>query len=349
MRPDRLKLGGSARGLRTALVLGALAALVVLPEVLSNFQLYVATRVLIFGLFATGYNLVFGYGGMHSLGHAAFFGLGAYVLGLGVANYDLPATPLLVAATVAGAAMGVVWGLLCVRIRGIYLLLLTLGLGQLLWALASQLVSLTGGDNGVANISRAGLPTGSVGFYWLCAMVTVVTLVLLHAFQRSPVGMSIAAMRESALRTAASGYNVRGIGATAFAVSGAVCALAGALNTSFTAAVSPDSLHWLTSATVMVYAIVGGAGFFFGPFLGAGILIVLEVIISAKWSQWTSVLGIIYIVTALSLKEGILGKAAAVIARGTPRSGGTAAAAVDPAQVNSSDKHEPIVARGITS
>lgn len=308
--PDRRHLARALGFRRSVVTIAVVAILFALPFLIAEYELYIGTRIVIFALFAMGFNLVFGYGGMHSLGHAAFFGIGAYTLGLGIYSFDLPAMVLIPLGIVLGALMGVVWGVLSIRVSGVYFLLLTLALGQLLWALASQLVGVTGGDNGVSNLPRGGLPEDTVNFYWLALGLTVVSVALLWVFQQSPRGMAIVVLRESRVRTAASGYSLRVVGAVSFGVSGAICALAGSLNTAFVRAVTPDSLHWLLSATVMVYAIVGGSQYFFGPAVGAALLIVLEVVISPLSSQWVSVLGIIYIVVALVLKEGILGKLA---------------------------------------
>lgn len=299
-----------SRVLRLVLIGLAIVILVVLPFALPSFLIYVVTRILIFGLFASGFNLVFGYGGMHSLGHAAFFGAGVYVAGMGATEWHLSGPLLLVLALVVGGTLGVVFGLLCSRFRGIYLLLLTLALAELLYAIVYSSASVTGGDNGIANVTAASLPEDGRDYYLVTLCLVVLVMLFLRRFMLSPLGMSIAALRESPSRTASSGFNTLAVYAVSFGVSGAICGLAGGLNAFLTNSASPDTVSWLTSAAVMVYAIVGGSRYFFGPFLGAAVLIILEIVISPLWNQWVTVLGVIYIVVALFLPEGILGRVA---------------------------------------
>ncbi|SDX80220.1 branched-chain amino acid transport system permease protein [Modestobacter sp. DSM 44400] len=302
-----------SRRLRSAVVLGVLLlVLLALPFVLPSFYLFVATRILALGLFATAFNIVFGFGGMPSLGHAAFFGLGAYVVGIASTRSDLPFVVIVVLTLVAGTALGVVFGLFNLRAKGIYLLLLTLALAQAAYGLAFQQVELTGGDNGISGITREGVPIpGSASaFYWLALAMVVVSLSLMWAFMRSPVGMAITGLRESESRLAATGYRVGSYRVYAFAVSGAFSAVAGLLDAYLLGSASPSNMAFLLSAEVMVFAILGGAAFFFGPFLGAAVILSLELYVSTLTSRWTFVLGIVYVLTALFMSDGILGRIA---------------------------------------
>ena len=292
------------------LLLGVAAvclALLALPYVIPSFYVFVSTRVLIMGLLATAYNLVFGYAGYPALGHAAFFGLGGYAVGLGITRADLGFGPVLALAVLAGVAMGVVMGILCLKVRGIYLLLLTLAAAQALFGLAFYQVELTGGDNGISNIERVGVPASQNGFYYFTLAVVAVCLVGMWVFVKSPVGMVITGLRESESRIDATGYNVAAYTIAVFAVSGAFSSVAGMLDTYLQGSVSPENFGWLTSAEVMVFAILGGSRFFLGPFVGAAIVLFLEVYTSTFTDRWITVLGIIYVATALLLTEGVLG------------------------------------------
>lgn len=319
--------------------------LFLLPLYTTSFLLYVATRILIFGLFAVAFNVVFGFGGMHSLGHAAFFGAGGYVAGIGATRLGLSAPLLMVVSLIVGGALGVLFGILCVRFRGIYLLLLTLALAQLLYSLAFNSVAITGGDNGIANVPRTGLPSDGSLFYVVCLSIVCVVLLLIYRLQRSPLGQTIAAQRESPIRTASSGYSAVAIYAVSFGVSGAFAALAGSMNTFLTSSSSPDTLNWLTSAAVMLYAIVGGARYFLGPFLGATILISLEVAISPISDRWNTLLGLIYIIAALTLKNGIIGWLAGLSKRRTPEN--SYAKSDRPPSTTASSTHTTSVAVGV--
>jgi branched-chain amino acid transport system permease protein len=306
-------LRAAARCRRAALLLTvAILVLLVLPAVLPSFYLYLATRILILGLLATAFNVVFGFGGMPSLGHAAFFGTGAYVVGISTRSADLPFAVILTLTLVVGAGLGVVFGLLNLRVRGIYLLLLTLALGQAVFGLAFSQPEYTGGDSGIANITRDALPIPSAApsFYWFTLLVVALSLTLMWLFVRSPVGMAIIGMRESESRLAMAGYRVGAYRVCAFAVSGTFAALAGLLDAYLLGSVSPANLAFLLSAEVMLFAILGGARYFFGPLLGATIILSLEVYVSTFTERWNTVLGVVFILTALFMRDGVLGRIA---------------------------------------
>jgi branched-chain amino acid transport system permease protein len=292
-------------------VSGLAAAAVVLllvPVVLDSFYVFVATRILILGLFAVAYNVVFGYGGMPSLGHAAFFGIGGYTVGIAITRWSWPMPLTVPVALVLGALTAAVFGLFCLRVRGIYLLLITLALSQAVYGLAFYQTGLTGGDNGIPDIPREGVPTGG-GFYLLALVVTAVCVAALWAFMRSPAGMAIVGLRESESRMSATGYRVGLIRVVAFAVSGGFAAVAGSLEVYLQGSVSTAQLGWLVGAEVLVFAILGGDRRFFGPFLGAAIVTGLEVWVSTYTDRWPTVLGVVYIVTALFLPDGVVGRA----------------------------------------
>ena len=206
----------------------------------------------------------------------------------------------------AGLGMGIVMGVLCLKVRGIYLLLLTLA-AQALFGLAFYQVGLTGGDNGISNIGRVGVPASQNGFYFFTLAVVAICLVGDVDLRSSPVGMVITGLRESESRIDATGYNVAAYTIVVFAVSGAFSAVAGILDTYLQGSVSPENFGWLTSAEVMVFAILGGSRFFLGPFVGAAIVLFLEVYTSTFTERWITVLGIIYVLTALLLTDGVLG------------------------------------------
>lgn len=300
-----------SRGVTTALVaVVALLAFASVPLWATGFYTGVATRIVVFALFGLAFNVVFGAGGMPSLGHAAFFGTGGYLLGIGVTRYDLGFWTVLVLAIVVGAVLGVVVGLLTLRTHGVYLLLLTLAVGQAVWGLAFQQVRLTGGDNGIAGIPRAELVPGGdnvATFYWFVVAVVAVVATLLWWFQRSPAGVAIVAHRESASRLAALGFRVGAYRTAAFGVSGSVAAIAGVLYALHNRFVGPENLAWQMSAEVMLFAIVGGATYFAGPIVGALLLVALETWASGFTERWVSILGLTYILSMLYLPNGVLG------------------------------------------
>ncbi|WTW93941.1 branched-chain amino acid ABC transporter permease [Streptomycetaceae bacterium NBC_01309] len=296
----------------------AAVLLVLVPSFTDSFYTFVATRMLLLGLFATAYNTVFGFGGMSSLGHAAFFGIGGYTVGIAVTRWDWPPLVVLTVAVVLGAAVAAVFGVMCLRVRGIYLLLLTLALAQAIAGLAFYQTEWTGGDNGIPNIPRDGLPSSvreGDGYYMLTLVVVAVCVALLWMYQRSPLGMSVVGVRESEARMSATGYRTGRLRVVAFTVSGAFSAVAGVLEVYLQGSVSTANMSWLISADVLVFAILGGARHFLGPFLGAVMVTGLEVWVSTYTDRWTTVLGIVYIATALFLADGILGRAGWAVGR----------------------------------
>jgi branched-chain amino acid transport system permease protein len=292
-----------------ALVLLAIVV-VALPFFGSSFQVGVASRIAVFALFGLAFNVVFGAGGMPSLGHAAFFGLGGYLVGIGTVRLDWSFPSVLLLAIVLGAVLGALVGVLTLRSNGVYLLLLTLAVVQALWGLAFQQVRWTGGDNGIAGIARGMIVPGEASaatFYWSILAIVTFFGALVWWYQRSPAGVAVVAHRESPSRLAALGYRVSVYRVGAFTVSGSVAAVAGVLYAVLNRFVGPENLAWTMSAEVMLFAIVGGAAFFAGPIIGAALLVTLEVWVSGFTDRWLSVLGLTYILTMLFLPQGVLG------------------------------------------
>lgn len=320
---------GSAVGSRPVSSLGrflltllAITALAAVPLVLSSFYVFVATRVLILAVFAMAYDVVFGYGGMPSLGHAAFFGLGAYALGLGVSRWEWGFVQVLVVALLAGAILGLITGILTIRTRGMHLLLLTLALAQALWGLAFQQVSLTKGDNGISGITRSTVPFSAVdttSYYLFVAATAMLVFWLLHRYLHSVMGRVLRGARESETRMEALGFRVSVYRVAAFMVSGSLSALAGVLSVYLVGFVGPEVVNWPLSAEVMLVTILGGAGTLFGPALGSAFLIIFETLVSARSQRWMLMLGVTYIVVGMVLPGGLMGLAKRLNARWRPR------------------------------
>jgi branched-chain amino acid transport system permease protein len=297
----------AAKAVGVLLVLAAFAAV---PLLATAFQTGVMSRILIFALFGVAFNVVFGAGGMPSLGHAAFFGLGGYLVGIGATRFDLGFWAVMIGALVLGGLLGALVGVLTLRTQAVYLLLLTLAVAQAFWGLAFQQVRWTGGDNGISGIPRTLLPLGGTNaatFYWAVLVIVTIFAAAVWWFQRSPAGVAIVAFRESPTRLAALGWRVAYYRIGAFTVSGAVAAVAGVLYAMLNRFVGPENLAWQMSAEVMLFAIVGGAAFFAGPIIGATLIVILETWVSGFTARWLSILGLTYILTMLYLPQGVLG------------------------------------------
>jgi branched-chain amino acid transport system permease protein len=275
-----------------------------------------ATQVLIYGLFALGFNMLYGYTGLLSFGSAAYWGLGAY--GTGIALAKLGVTSLwvaLLAGLVFALVGGVVFGYLCLRRRGIYFAMLTLAFAQLLYFIAFHLADWTGGDDGLRGIAvpavvlpglRISLDNSTVFYYFTLVLVGLAVAALKRILD-SPFGAVLQAIRENSDRATACGYDIARIKHLSFVFYALFAGLAGALDALRLTVVPIESLHWSTSGQVVIMTLLGGAGTFFGPFVGAAAFLVLEDMIAVVTESWPLVIGAIFMVFVLFLPKGIWG------------------------------------------
>jgi len=282
-----------------------------------------ATQVLTYGLLALGFNLLYGYTGLLSFGHAAYFGLGAYGTWMALAKLKLASIWGAMGIGVAAAVLGgLVAGFLCLRRRGIYFAMLTLAFSQLLYFIAFHLADWTGGDDGLRGIPLLplGLPGFSVSlrtpFAFYCFTFVVVSLAVaaLKRILDSPFGAVLQAIRENPERAAACGYDVNRIKLASFVFSAFFTGLAGALEALRLTVVPVEALYWSTSGQIVIMTLLGGAGTFFGPFVGALTFLVLEERLSRLIEWWPIVVGAIFMTFVLFLPRGIWGTLLARIA-----------------------------------
>ena len=305
---------------RHRVVLSALF-LAILPFVLPYEAL--AVNILIFGLFAVGFNLLFGYTGLLSFGHAAFFGTGSYACGILMQQSGVPFWLAIPLGTLLAALAGLIIGALAIRTRGIYFSMVTLALGQCLYTLAYQAEPLTGGENGLRGISIAPISFGGLTFdivnpitkFYFMWTIVVGALWFVSRVLASPFGSVLEAVRENEQRAAACGYNTTLTKLLAFVLSAALCGLAGTLRAIHLSIVPIDSLHYLTSGQVVMMSLLGGIGSFFGPMLGAGLFLGLEEGLTAYTRYWQGALGIIFIGCVLFFPEGVWGRAIRLLGR----------------------------------
>jgi branched-chain amino acid transport system permease protein len=274
-----------------------------------------AVNILIFGLFAMGFNLVYGYAGMLSFGHAALFGLGAYGCGVPIAKFGVPwfvALPLGV--IVAGLAAAII-GWFATRTRGIYFAMVTLALAQVVYYIVFQWVSLTGGEDGLRGVNvpaidlfglRIDLLDPTTKYYAILMFVALAVWVFSRILN-SPFGAVIEALRENERRARACGYDVTRVRWLVFVLSGLFSGLAGALYAIHLSVVPIESLHYFMSANVLMMTLLGGMGTFFGPFLGAVVFLLLQDIIVIYTSHWQLIVGILFVVLVLFFPRGIWG------------------------------------------
>lgn len=300
-----------------ALVLLAVAAaLFWLPSYAPYFYIFVATEILLLGLFAASFNLIFGYTGMLSFGHAAFFGMGAYTAALLLLHFQLPLIWVLLLAMLAAALLAALIGFFSVRLNEVYFAMLTLAFGMMAYAVVHQWRSLTNGSDGVA-----GFPLREFGlgldlqladpavYYKVVLVLVVLASLLLYLITRSPFGLLLRAISENAERVAFCGIDVRHYRLLSFTIAGMFAGLAGGLFAPFNRVANPDMVHWTESAQPVLMTILGGAGYFLGPYFGAAMFVLLETWITSYTEQWMLFLGLILAVMVIFFRRGVLGTA----------------------------------------
>ena len=274
-----------------------------------------ALNILIFGLYAVGFNLLFGYTGLLSFGHAAFFGVGSYLTGISIVHFGLPWWLAVVAGTVAAGVVGLVIGFLAIRTRGIYFSMVTLALGQIVYYAFYKAERWTGGENGlrgvtVEQINVFGLTLDFVNplmKYYVLYVFVAVALWLVSRILASPFGAVIESIRENENRTAACGYDVARAKLLIFTLSAVICGLAGALRALHLSIVPIDSLHYLLSGQAVMMCLLGGMGTFFGPFVGAAVFLYLEDVATSFTTHWMAIVGVVFMVFVLFFPKGIWG------------------------------------------
>jgi branched-chain amino acid transport system permease protein len=290
-----------------------LAALVVglglVPLFGGRYEIYLATEILIFALFAISLNLMLGFGGLISFGHAAYFAIGAYSIGVFGTTLQWPFVLTFVGAVVISAAAALVIGYFCVRLKSIFLAMLTLAFGQFIWAIAFQWRSVTKGDTGFIGIRVPALISTPQSFYYFVLLVAVLGTALLWVITRSAFGRILVSTRENEMRAEFVGVNVKRIQLIAFVISGTFSAVAGGLFALFNRSVFPDFAWWTMSSEVLIMAILGGIHSFLGPALGAAAIILLDRSITEYTQYWPTVLGIILLIVLFVFPDGLAGLA----------------------------------------
>jgi branched-chain amino acid transport system permease protein len=302
----------SPRTLATVAVLLALAAVPPVAAALGQpFYLDLLRRIMIFAIAALSLNLILGYGGMVSFGHAAYLGVGAYAVGI-LAHYGIHDGFLQFAVAIAAsAAVALVIGAVSIRTSGVYFIMITLAFTQMLFYLGISLEEY-GGDDGMRLAARSqflgvldlGSPTP---FYYFVLAVLAGFLYLVHRLVNSRFGMVIRATKSNEARTRAIGFSPYPYKLAAFVIAGAMCGVAGALLVNQTAYLTPEFMNWTRSGEIMFMVILGGIATLIGPVLGAAALLLLEDLLAAWTVHWQIILGPILVLVVLFTRRGLAG------------------------------------------
>lgn len=275
-----------------------------------------ATRVLVLGLAAMSVNFLLGFTGVLSFGHAAYFGLGAYGVGM-VLKYVAPSTPLgILVGILVGSVAAAVVGALIVKLRGIYFAMVTIAFGQMFYFIAFRWNTVTGGDDGLTGWRRVPIDLGltkidilSSGetFYYFVLALFAVSVGIMALILRSPFGRTLLAIRENERRARFLGIPVERHILIAFVISAVFASLAGALYALLNNFVDPRSLHWTVSGNFVIMAVVGGMRSFWGPLIGAAIFVVLQDYVSSYTQNWMFFIGLFFVLIVLFFPRGVLG------------------------------------------
>jgi len=292
-----------------------LALLAAMPPLLQatglEFYTVVGTRILIFAIAASSLNLILGFGGLVSFGHAAYIGLGAYTVGVLVDAGITSAWIAWPAAMGVSAIAAALIGAISLRTRGVYFIMITLAFAQMFYYLAVSLKAY-GGDDGLALAQRSVLGLGvnlkdDASFYWVALALFALVMAGLQRLVNSPFGWLLQGARENEVRVAAAGGRVFALRWQAFVVAGAVAGLAGAMLANLNGLVSPHLMHWSQSGQLMVMVIIGGAGALWGGPLGALALLLLEELLSGYTLHWQLGLGALLLLVVLYAPRGLAG------------------------------------------
>jgi branched-chain amino acid transport system permease protein len=264
------------------------------------------TDLLIFTLFALSLNLVVGYGGMLSMGHAAFFATGGYTAGLLVTHFGVAMLPALLAGPIVAAVVALVIGFFCVRLTHAYFIMLTLAFGQLVYTVFWKWHSATGGDDGLTGIMPHPLLASQSAYYMFVLVIVLASAWALYRIGHSPFGSALLAIKDNPRRAAFLGIDVRRTQLAAFTVAGTFAGIAGVLQAFYQRGMFPTSAHWLLSADGFVAVCIGGANYFFGPVVGAVLLKLLQIMGPRVTEYWLFILGAFILFVALVRPAGLL-------------------------------------------
>ncbi len=305
------KAGGQTLNKRMFISAAAILLLAAAPFLFSLFYLNLLAEILILAIFALSLNVLVGYTGLVSLGHAAFFGIGAYASALLSKEWSPQFLVTMLASLLIAAIAAAIIGLFCVRVNGFYFLMLTLAFSQMIYSFVHQSTTLTGGSNGLS-----GLPSPVFGtldlshpvfLYYVILLVFIVMYIVLSLMVKSPFGHVLIGIRENEMRMKAIGYNTTLYKYAAFIIAGAIGGVSGALYSTFNGFVSPNDVYWTMSGSVLIMVLIGGAGTMIGPVLGAAFIVVLETIVSSYTTMWTLIIGGVFILFVVFIPQGIVG------------------------------------------
>ncbi|QTN28747.1 branched-chain amino acid ABC transporter permease [Rhodoferax sp. AJA081-3] len=301
----------------------ALLVLAVVAPMLGLYPVFVM-KLLCFAIFACAFNLLLGFTGLLSFGHAAFFGSAAYVTGWLIKAHNVSPEVGILAGTLGAGVIGLVIGAVAIRRQGIYFAMITLAMAQMVFFALLQ-APFTGGEDGLQGVPRGALfgvlsLESDTALYYVVVAVFVACFLAISRIVHSPFGQVLKMIRENEPRAISLGYRVDQYKLLAFVLSAALAGLAGSLKTLIMGFATLSDVHWSMSGEVILMTLLGGVGTFFGPVLGAGIVIALQNMLADKVGSWvTVIIGVIFVLCVMAFRKGVVGEIQAYLDRRAKR------------------------------
>src|SRR5688572_6507882 len=295
---------------RKLLVAVLAVVLLAAPMVFSSYWVGLLTEIIILAMLAMSLDILLGYTGLPSLGHASLFGVAAYAVAVLSTTYQMGFWTCVLGGLAVGILLSAAIGLIVSHVRDVYFLMITLAIGMVLWGLSYRWIPMTGGDNGLSGIPRlelhAGLPfSGPTTFYYIALAVFALSGVAIATLVRSPFGLTLRGIRENEGRMKSLGFNTWLHCYLSFILSGFFASVAGIMWAYYNGFVSPTYLDLTASSELFLMVTLGGPATLIGPVLGAGAIVMLKNVMSAYTARWLLILGIVYIVAILAAPKGI--------------------------------------------
>lgn len=292
--------------------LGLFLIMAFAPFVLSLYYVNILTEIFILAVFAVSLNILVGQTGLVSLGHAAFFGAGAYATGIVASNVSANVFLTILVGMLVAALLALLIGFLSIKAHGFYFLMLTLACSQIFYSIVYQWKDVTGGSNGLSGISTPVLfgnfaLSNPVLIYYFILVVFAVLLFFVNKLLQSPLGYVFIGIKENEQRMKSNGYNTVFYKNLSFLIAGTLGGLAGSLYVIFNGFISPSDVYWTMSGSVLIMVLIGGAGTLWGPVVGAAFIVLMETIISSYTENWMMIIGIVFILFTIFVPKGIVG------------------------------------------
>lgn len=286
--------------------------MVLVPFFLSIYYVNILSEILILSVFAVSLNILVGQTGLVSLGHAAFFGAGAYATGLAALKFSTNIFITIGIGLIFALLLALIIGLLSTKAHGFYFLMLTLACSQIFYSIVYQWTNVTGGSNGLSGIAPVDVVGGlrlsnQVFVYYFILVVIAILLFILSRFLHSPLGTVFIGIKENEERMKSIGYNTALYKNISFLIAGTIGGLAGCLYVVFNGFISPNDVYWTASGSVLIMVLIGGVGTLWGPVIGAAFIVILETIISSYTENWMMIIGAAFILFVIFAPNGIVG------------------------------------------